>query len=40
MKKMMTHLSPSAWFILLWCAGFLALGLIAGFFRLLLSLAY
>ncbi|MGB9191602.1 MAG: DUF2474 domain-containing protein [Acinetobacter sp.] len=40
MKKMANHLSPSAWFILLWCLGFLSLGLIAGLFRLLLSFAY
>lgn len=40
MKKMQNRLGPTAWFILLWCFGFLSLGLIAGFFKLLLSLAY
>ncbi|MFV5591797.1 DUF2474 family protein [Acinetobacter variabilis] len=40
MKKMQNRLSPTAWFILLWCFGFLTLGLIAGLFRLLLNLAY
>ncbi|MCU4413127.1 DUF2621 domain-containing protein [Acinetobacter sp. WU_MDCI_Axc73] len=40
MKKIQIRLSPSVWFILLWCFGFVSLALIAGFFRLLLSLAY
>lgn len=40
MKNEINRLSPFLWFILLWCLGFLSLGLIAGFFRLLLSFAY
>nr|WP_099048131.1 DUF2474 family protein [Acinetobacter bouvetii] len=40
MKKIQNRLNPATWFILLWCFGFLSLGLIAGVFRLLLSLAY
>lgn len=39
-QKLQNRLSPTAWFILLWCLGFLSLSLIAGFFRLLLSFAY
>jgi len=33
-------LSQTQWFILLWLAGFLALLVIAGFFRMLIQLAY
>ncbi|EOR02273.1 MULTISPECIES: hypothetical protein [Acinetobacter] len=33
-------LSQTQWFIVLWLGGFLSLLMIAGFFRLLLKLAY
>lgn len=40
MNKILNRLGPKAWFILLWCLGLISLSLIAGFFRLLLKLAY
>ena len=33
-------LSQTQWFIMLWLAGFIALALIAGVFRMLVQLAY
>ncbi|NHB57465.1 DUF2474 domain-containing protein [Acinetobacter shaoyimingii] len=33
-------LSQAQWFILLWLAGFMALAVIAGFFRWLIQIAY
>lgn len=33
-------LSETQWFIVLWLLGFLALGLIAGLFRMLIQLSY
>ncbi|WP_297424939.1 DUF2474 domain-containing protein [uncultured Acinetobacter sp.] len=33
-------LSQTQWFIVLWLAGFIALALIAGAFRMLVQLAY
>ena len=33
-------LSQTQWFIMLWLAGFIALALIAGAFRMLVQLAY
>ncbi|GAA5587971.1 hypothetical protein Acal01_03157 [Acinetobacter calcoaceticus] len=34
------RLSQTGWFILLWVAGVLTLGIVAGFFRFLIQLAY
>ncbi len=33
-------LSQTQWFIILWLGGFLTLAFIAGFFRMLIQLAY
>nr|WP_213071527.1 MULTISPECIES: DUF2474 family protein [Acinetobacter] len=33
-------LSQTQWFIVLWLGGFLTLAVIAGFFRMLIQLAY
>nr|WP_213067191.1 MULTISPECIES: DUF2474 family protein [unclassified Acinetobacter] len=33
-------LSQTQWFIILWLGGFLTLAVIAGFFRMLIQLAY
>ncbi|ENV16113.1 MULTISPECIES: DUF2474 family protein [Acinetobacter] len=33
-------LSQTQWFVVLWLGGFLTLAIIAGFFRMLIQLAY
>ncbi|MDO6644946.1 DUF2474 domain-containing protein [Acinetobacter guillouiae] len=38
MNKYIKQLTPVTWFILLWCFGFAALALIAGLFRLMVSI--
>ncbi|WP_343596239.1 DUF2474 domain-containing protein [Acinetobacter sp.] len=40
MKKMNIRLGQTQWFIVLWFAGFLGLGVIAGLFKVLLYFAY
>lgn len=40
MQKLPLKLNPTAWFILLWCVGFISLVLIAGLFKLMLYFAY
>ncbi|EOQ64002.1 hypothetical protein F935_01632 [Acinetobacter calcoaceticus ANC 3811] len=39
MKKLSVKLNQTQWFILLWLAGFLALGVIAGLFKVILIYA-
>ena len=40
MNKFFKNMSSTQWFICLWLAGFLGLALIAGFFKIMLSIAY
>lgn len=39
MKNLSSKLTQTQWFILLWLGGFLALALIAGFFKVILIYA-